>query len=607
MANCVSLLARRRIWAEEAVEHWILDNVSGARRLTAGEIRAYSTRRVVAGWRLCIHFPEGGREVDLLLCDRFPWSVPKVALVDKSNFLRLPHVEPDGILCVFPGHAEVNPFTPVDSVRHVLAAAARLIEDCASGARDDDFRAEIRSYWPTDDRAPHVRSIINPTGPTRIVHVWRGKEFYLVGDEPASVERWLDHYSAGHRVVKPAIEEGVLLWQDQAILPIKYPRTAADVLKLAQGESEEGEALLQHLAAKAPEKVVVLIGAKTAHGPGLVGVIIDKPRAESRGPRVRGSNPLTRGFRRGKMPSAVTATHYLGGSKVLRSSVERADAAWVHGRGSDPRQPRLQASSATLVGCGSLGAPIAVLLAQAGVGRLILIDPDWLTSANVGRHTLGAGSVYKPKVTALAERLRRDYPHIREVIVRHSAWEDVARESPELLASSDLVVSTVGSWGAEGPLNEWHLKIGRFPPVIYGWTEANACAGQGVMITANSGCFACGLSPLGVPRLQVTKWPMGVSQHQEPACGAVYQPYGPVELSHVVAMIADMALDSILGQVSSLSHRVWCARRSVLEGLGGLWTAEWQGIAKGRGDGGFIAEMPWAIHSSCATCQRDAA
>lgn len=57
------------------------------------------------------------------------------------------------------------------------------------------------------------------------------------------------------------------------------------------------------------------------------------------------------------------------------------------------------------MGCGSLGSPVAIALAQAGVGRLTLIDYDHLKWANIGRHPLGAASVDDEKAKAVAESL----------------------------------------------------------------------------------------------------------------------------------------------------------------------------------------------------------
>src|SRR4051812_39736412 len=72
---------------------------------------------------------------------------------------------------------------------------------------------------------------------------------------------------------------------------------------------------------------------------------------------------------------------------------------------------RLIGSNVTVLGCGSVGAPVAVALAQAGVGRINLVDHDALAWANVGRHPLGAPSLGRNKAEALAAKLRSDFPH----------------------------------------------------------------------------------------------------------------------------------------------------------------------------------------------------
>jgi hypothetical protein len=207
----------------------------------------------------------------------------------------------------------------------------------------------------------------------------------------------------------------------------------------------------------------------------------------------------------------------------------------------------------------------------------------------------------------LADRITTDYPHMVGVEAHGQCWEEVAKATPGFLSSCDLVVSATGDWAAEGALNEWHLSEGRRRPVIYGWTEPYACAGHAVAITGNGGCLQCGLSTAGVPGLRVTEWTPGVTQRQEPACGVVYQPYGPVELGQIVNLIAELAVDCLLGAITSSTHRIWAGRRTRLETSGGKWTPEWLTIAGNRLQGGFIEERTWQDSLSCIECRVDAA
>ena len=51
-------------------------------------------------------------------------------------------------------------------------------------------------------------------------------------------------------------------------------------------------------------------------------------------------------------------------------------------------QERLLASSAVLVGCGAIGAAAANLLVRAGVGRIRIVDRDFVEPSNLQRQTL---------------------------------------------------------------------------------------------------------------------------------------------------------------------------------------------------------------------------
>jgi len=55
-----------------------------------------------------------------------------------------------------------------------------------------------------------------------------------------------------------------------------------------------------------------------------------------------------------------------------------------------PGQQKLKAASALIVGAGGLGSPVALYLAAAGVGTLILVDPDDVDRSNLQRQILYA-------------------------------------------------------------------------------------------------------------------------------------------------------------------------------------------------------------------------
>lgn len=77
-----------------------------------------------------------------------------------------------------------------------------------------------------------------------------------------------------------------------------------------------------------------------------------------------------------------------------------------------PGQQRLKAATVAIVGMGGLGAPAALYLAAAGVGRLRLIDDDAVALSNLQRQVLyRSDEVGAAKAEAAAEALRRLNPH----------------------------------------------------------------------------------------------------------------------------------------------------------------------------------------------------
>ena len=75
-------------------------------------------------------------------------------------------------------------------------------------------------------------------------------------------------------------------------------------------------------------------------------------------------------------------------------------------------QKRFAAATIAVCGLGGLGSNIAVSLARAGVGKLILIDFDKVDVSNLHRQQYKASQVGQDKPSALAENLNEIAPYI---------------------------------------------------------------------------------------------------------------------------------------------------------------------------------------------------
>lgn len=565
----------------------------------------YPSRDWVAAWRVRVAFSDGvTRRIDILATGAFPTVPVRTALVDHPPFMTWPHVESDGILCLLPNMAECNPDDPTAVAANLLHRSVRLIEELLEGSIiDRDFREEFLTYWAykVHSRGANFYSLISPAPPSRRVQVWRGKGLEVVGEDKASLARWVLHRFGNNADTKT--EDAAFIWLGEPLLPAAYPETSSDLFALAAAMGDESRAVLEDAAVNEPDYLVVVLGATGRGGAALIGVKAPNPK------RLKGharsvSEPLSKGFRRGRTPRTVLLGRFFETTPVIRTSVQRADANWIHGRGHDTRTERLLKATVVLVGCGSVGAPLALALAQAGVGRIVLVEYDILSWPNVGRHPLGASAVGRNKAEALARRLQADFPHL-EIEHRGCDLHHLLSTEHSLLVTADLIVATTGSWAAESVLNRWHLDQGRIRPILYGWTEAHACAGHGVVITEAGGCLQCQIGPTGTPSFKVVEWPDGADANQEePACGAHYQPYGPIELSYVTAMLSELALDCLLQPPVHSFSRTYVTSQNRIVNLGGRLSSSWL-TAYGEGDAGVrIVDRPWS-QMGCAACGGD--
>ena len=570
-----------------------LDSLTSSRRLDRPELlRLYGQYRFGIGWRVPIGFSDQNRDVDVLLPQAFPSDVARVALVSRPRFGTWPHIERDGLLCL-PERAAA-PENPVADVQAALGATVVLVEDSLAGRNEEDLRKEFLSYWiPLATGNRRVVTILRPEGPSRRIFVWRGETFDIVADSEAELRQWLSFKSGNNGPQRPVLQAGILIWLRQPPIPALYPNTAADLFAVAETAGIRTE-LIDLSSDVEQGGILAVLGAPTPNGAVFGAVGLRSPaNVENR-----------KGFRR-LPPDIHIARYFAPAARIERLVADRADPQWIHGRGRDPRQPRLRQSSVVVIGAGSVGAPLAVALAQAGVGRVESIDPEALTWGNTGRHPLGAEDVYRNKAESLVERIRHSFPHVEAARGYARRWEDVARSTPQVLKSADVIVSALGDWNSESALNSWHLSQGRTKPIVYTWTEPYACAGHAVVVTSSGGCFRCGFRDDATPVLRVTRWPEVTTRRQEPGCGALFQPYGPVELMHTVAIATETVLDALGESLPGSTHRVWAASRGFVERAGGQWTQEWLG--RSREAGGVVEIFDWPQSASCRECGQELA
>jgi molybdopterin/thiamine biosynthesis adenylyltransferase len=570
-------------------------------RLTHKQLKAYSSA-FIDGWSipgLC----DEGITLRILISQGFPLVKPRLAIHPSRPVLSLPNLEENGLLCLSPDNNPASPSAIQGDALNLLQDGQALVNNLIRGEGRERFEDEFISYWVRWRKiSGRFVSLCDPFGPTRWVYSYDYGRFKLVAETKAAIKSWGLNY-IGKNLKSTGIEKIPLAVLERPWHPDQYPTTVRSLLATVAEDEEANRIVREYLFTPPFEgRKKVLVGFPGKNGFGFAGLMLP-PVGERSSQKRYHHNPMERlgfGFRN-KLPEHVFLSRMC--SMPFRGAlVQRCDGPWIHGRGYNPQTETLMQKTAVCIGIGSLGSGVGELLAKMGVGRIIFIDPDVLEPENASRHTLGVCIEEAKKSDKLAESLRTRFPHL-QFDSHPTRWEYLNQRCPDVLTTADLVISTTGDWGAEGPLNLVSKDTKGFPPIIFGWVEDHAAAGHAAVFFKGKGCLRCLVDQRGRPTFPVTLWPEEGTSLHVPLCGGMFQPYGAIELSHTHGLVADLAIDVLLGAVSKSEYRTWIGQKKNLAVGRGNWNPRWREKYGDPEDGGKLLVAPFAPDNTCPVCK----
>jgi molybdopterin/thiamine biosynthesis adenylyltransferase len=573
--------------ASAALEKALQRRVPNATSLSCRDLSIYELTKFIGGWTYVCAIAGTDYRFHVLLGDTFPRSPIRVAIADEDKYLVWPHVEKHGLLCL---PRSDLPGVDIDAALNAaLDAAENLVYRCSteSGFVEKELGDEFLSYWDhaLEGDAPKLYSLLNATDKTtRLASLWEGTSFSVAADDEEQLRRWLKRRGFSK---EPRMGRALVGHLSKPPTP-PFPRTASDFLRhLEQGAAEVSKLFAERLLALG--ETTFVLGAESSNGVGLVAYRL----------AIRDH----KGFRPNhELPENAKRVFWSTKGRLMPLKLVRVDAPWAHGRGKNEEQPILERATVSILGCGSVGSEVAVLLAQAGVGSMMFVDPQLLEAANVGRHTLGMDDVGRFKATALSKHLGERFPHMGPLDDFTNRWEDLSTENRERVLSANVVVSCIGEWSAEGLLNEWKVRSGSGHAIVFGWLDEQGVAAHAVSLLDRSPCLACVLDGNGELRAAEALWKGGSRMQTEPACGALYQPFGPLDVSQAAKLIASAVIELLTGRMLGSSHRVYACATARVEGLGGEWSTTHLKHRPAGFEGAFEYERGIAALPACPVC-----
>ena len=146
-------------------------------------------------------------------------------------------------------------------------------------------------------------------------------------------------------------------------------------------------------------------------------------------------------------------------------------------------QAKFTGGTVAICGLGGLGSNIAVALARAGVGRLILIDFDKVDISNLHRQQYQADQIGLYKTEALTENLKQIAPYVEIISYTVRITEENFRE---LLQDADIICEAFDDAEAKamlvnGVLEQLHTKYLIAASGMAGLGSANSIKTRRVM------------------------------------------------------------------------------------------------------------------------------
>jgi molybdopterin-synthase adenylyltransferase len=218
-------------------------------------------------------------------------------------------------------------------------------------------------------------------------------------------------------------------------------------------------------------------------------------------------------------------------------------------------QERLLASRAVIVGCGGIGAATANLLVRAGVGRVRILDRDFVEPSNLQRQLLFEESDARdslPKAVAAERHLRSINSNVN---VEGIVADLNAKNAAEMLGGFSLILDGTDNFETRFLLNDFAVESGT------PWIYAAAVSSYGITMTVRPGvtaCLACLLDSSGAIGLEDTCDTIGV--------------LGPI-VNLVASLQAAEAMKILAGADSALLSRLLSAD---------IWSGRFQTVVPER-------------------------
>jgi threonine dehydrogenase-like Zn-dependent dehydrogenase len=489
-------------------------------------------------WEVCIYFPE-----------RFPYCLPKSELLNRDLIGTLAHINQVGTICIEESDTVFADYTrPRDIVCQYIEDVVRFLNRVSLKIYQDELLDELEGYYqPTKS----FGSFYHAKDTAEMVYlrvIERESKKGLKDSIPVVI--------CGRNQPLPSQFSNVKqLGQYQAINILHLPLDSAALPPIGGKDisSQYFSTLLTYVSERNKKIINKLV--KKFRLFNMFYVLLSMPR--SSGERTQF---LLRFRANQHLPHPVV--EHSNDWLIEMFSITRNSKEYLVERGGG--EVLLSNKKIAIVGCGSVGSQVANMLAKAGVGELVLIDPDLLSADNIYRHHLGGrelnfeankktGLVNSwSKVSSLAYQLQKDLPYIK-VIAKNAALAGVLNDKD--LVNCDVIVVAVGAPSVNLEINQ-KLKELELNNVVFCWNEAAGLGGHSIAVDLQKSCYQClhtaGQQLKAQSELSLVCVGQSISKNIT-GCAGVFTPFSFLDSNRTAELAATQAIDILLNNTTGLA------------------------------------------------------
>lgn len=475
----------------------------------------------------------------------FPYYLPNSYLLDEDLIGSLAHVNENGSICLEESDSIIiNYNKPSDILTKYIYDIVELLEDSKKLISKDELLDEFEGYFI--NKVKYVNAFYTADEKVDEIALRIGKESFSTRSKP------------------------ILLYDDKLGLPKFYSN-----VNQVNNQKINILHIPLEIAVLPPSREILLdlykyVKSLYEYIPENSNAFIDKFLNKKNTKRnnfyVLFSMPRRQGERTQFLVhyySRLQVKHPLDNStsdfKIDIFFLSRNNERYLKERGGSNNN--LSNKKISIIGCGSVGSEISMMLAKSGIGELTLIDNDILTQDNIFRHRLGGGSLnYLPndrlmvwngsKVKLLEKQIKKDIPYIK-INPKFNILKNLLKDKNFL--ESNIVIVAVGSPMESIDINMNLKKLG-LSKVIFCWNEADGVGGHSVSLDLEKSCFEClytnndGFSNFN--ELSFLELGQNISKNIT-GCAGVFTPFSYLDSSQTALLASKQCIEMIVNNLDS--------------------------------------------------------